>query len=350
MRRRRSRKIKIADLFLGGDAPILIQSMTNTFTYDINSTVNQIQELEREGCELVRVAVPDEKSAKVLGKIKSKIRIPLIADIHFDWRLALEALNQGVDKLRINPGNITEPKKIKEIARFASRRNVPIRIGVNSGSISKEILNKYKNPNAEALAESALWEIKILEEEGFQDIIISLKSHDVIETVKAYQILAKKIDYPFHIGITEAGTLLNGAVRSAIGLGILLYHGIGDTIRVSLTASPLEEVKIAYEILKSLKLRNFGPTIISCPTCGRTEIDLISLALKVEKALKKVKSPIKVAVMGCSVNGPGEAREADLGIAGGKGVGLIFKKGKIIKKVKEGELFNSLMKEVENLI
>lgn len=347
--RRISKKIKIKDSFIGGDAPISIQSMTNTDTRNIKETVDQILALEDKGCEIIRVAVPDEEAAEAIRGIKEKINIPLIADIHFDYRLAIKSIENGVDGLRINPGNIGSNERVKEVIKRASFYGIPIRIGVNSGSLEKELLQKYGAPTAEALVESALRHISILENNNFSDIVISVKSSNVPLNIESYRILAEKTDYPLHIGVTEAGTIFSGTIKSAIGIGSLLLDGIGDTIRVSLTGSPLEEVRVAKEILRDCGLRKDGIEIISCPTCGRTCIDLITLAEKVEKGLVGINKPIKVAIMGCVVNGPGEAREADIGIAGGKGEGIIFKRGQIIKKVKEEMLLDELLKEIQNM-
>ncbi|HHU91699.1 MAG TPA: flavodoxin-dependent (E)-4-hydroxy-3-methylbut-2-enyl-diphosphate synthase [Halanaerobiaceae bacterium] len=347
--RRKTRKIYYGNVPLGGDAPITVQSMTTTKTADVEATVKQIQDLSAAGCEIIRVAVPDLDSAKQLGKIREQIDIPLIADIHFDYRLALEAIEQGVEGLRLNPGNIGQAERVKEIATKARAARIPIRIGVNSGSIEKGILEKYGGPTAEGMVESALGHIRILEDNDFQDIVISLKATDVMMTIRAYELMAERVDYPFHIGITEAGTIWAGTIKSAVGVGALLSRGIGDTVRVSLTGDPLEEVKVGWQILKALRLRKRGAEIISCPTCGRTEIDLISLAKQVEDLLDKYDKEITVAVMGCVVNGPGEAREADIGIAGGRGVGLIFRKGEIIKKVPEDKLLEELEKEINLL-
>lgn len=347
--RRKTKKVYYADLPVGGDAPISIQSMTSTKTADVEATVRQIQDLTIAGCELIRVAVPDMEAAKKIGEIKERISIPLVADIHFDYRLALEAIEQGVDGLRLNPGNIGQAERVKEIAYRAREARIPIRVGVNSGSIEKGILEKYGGPTAEGMVESALGQIQILENNDFQDIVVSLKATDVMMTIRAYELMAEKVDYPFHIGITEAGTIWAGTIKSAVGIGALLSRGIGDTIRVSLTGDPLEEVKVGWQILKALRLRRKGAEIISCPTCGRTEIDLVSLANQVEDLLEKYDKEITVAVMGCVVNGPGEAREADIGIAGGRGVALIFKKGEIIKKVPEDKLLEELEKEINLL-
>lgn len=347
MNRKNTKKIKVGNIFIGGDAPIVVQSMCSTDTRDVSATVSQIKSLQKAGCELVRVAVPDMKAAKALGKIKKKIQIPLVADIHFSHELALEAINQGIDKLRINPGNIGSEEKIKKVVEAAKRKNIPIRIGINGGSLEKEILKKYTNKvTAKAMVESAMRHIRILEKLKFYDIAVSLKASDIERTVEAYRILSKKVKYPLHIGVTEAGTAFRGTIMSSIGLGILLYDGIGDTLRVSLTADPVEEVKVAWEMLRSLGIRKKGITVTSCPTCGRTQIDLIGLAKKVEKAVEGMEKDIHVAVMGCVVNGPGEAREADLAIVGGKGVGLICKKGEIIRKVPEKNLLKEFMREL----
>ena len=334
---------------IGGGAPISVQSMTNTSTRDAKATVSQIKRLEEAGCEIVRVGVPDEAAAHTIAEIKRQIAIPLIADIHFDYRLALIALEQGADGLRINPGNIGARWKVEEVVKSARERGAPIRIGVNAGSLDRELLQKYGGPTAQAMADSALSHLRILEELGFYETKVSLKASNVPLTVEAHRLLADKVDYPFHIGISEAGTKWAGTIKSAVGIGILLYYGIGDTVRVSLTDDPVEEVKAGYEILKSLRLREAGPELISCPTCSRCEIDLISIAEDVERELRTMKKNIRVAVMGCVVNGPGEAREADIGLAGGKGVGLIFRKGEIVRKVKESELREALLEEARKL-
>ena len=344
--RKKTRTIYVGDVPIGGENPVVVQSMTKTDTADVKSTVKQIKSLEVSGCEIVRLAVPYINAAKALGKIKKSINIPMIADIHFDWRLALEAINQGVDGLRINPGNIGAKWKIKEVVT-ATGWKTPIRIGVNAGSLEKELLRKYGHPKAEALVESAGRHIQILEELNFSNIKVSLKASDVVKTVEAYRLFSERYDYPVHIGISEAGPPSRGIIKSSVGLGILLSEGIGDTIRVSLTAEPQEEVRVAYEILKSLGLRKRGIDIISCPTCGRCRIDLKGLVKKVESKLKHVDKPITVAVMGCVVNGPGESREADYGLAGGKGRGIIFMKGKIWKSVREEELLGALLEEIE---
>ncbi len=351
--RRNTKNIYYGDVGVGSDHPISVQSMTNTKTHQVKKTVEQIHELEKAGCEIIRVAVPDEKSALVLSEIKSKINIPLIADIHFNHKLALESLEQGIDGLRINPGNIGTKEKIKAVVEAAKQKDIPMRIGVNSGSIEKEILEKYGKPTAEGMVESALKHVKILEEFEFYDIIISMKSTDVLMTLKAHEILADKVDYPFHIGITEAGSGEEGIIKTSIGLGLLLNKGYGDTIRVSLTGNPVKEVYTGFEILKNLKLRNRGISIISCPTCGRTEVDLEQISKKIKNEIKKYHKDftegLTVAVMGCPVNGPGEAREADLGLACGKKSGLLFKNGKVIKKVKEEEMINTLMQEIKKM-
>ena len=342
-----TKKIKIGNRYIGGGSDVLIQSMCNTRTADVNSTVRQIHALEEAGCDIVRVAVPDSDSAKAIEKIKSEISIPLVADIHFDYRLALESMENGVDKVRINPGNIGSEEGVRLVAERALHYGIPIRIGVNTGSVEKELLAKYGAPTAEAMTESAMRHVKMLTKYGFEDIVISLKASDVKKTVDVYRKMSKMCDYPLHLGVTEAGTFLGGTVKSAIGIRALLCDGIGDTLRVSLTDDPVKEITVAKEILRALGMKNDMPTFISCPTCGRTNIGLIPLATRVEEYLRGVHKPITVAVMGCAVNGPGEAREADIGIAGGNGEGLIFKKGEIIKKVSEDMLFDELVKEIE---
>lgn len=344
---RKSREIRVGSLKLGGKNKIIIQSMTNTPTTDVEATVKQIKELEKVGCELVRVTINNKEAAESIKEIKKHIGIPLVADIHFDYRLALLAMENGIDKLRINPGNIGEDDKIELIVKKAKEKKIPIRIGVNAGSLEKEIVEKYGTPTSQGMVESALYHIKLLEKFDFRDIVVSLKASNVNMMVEAYRELAKICDYPLHLGVTEAGTAFQGTVKSAIGIGSLLIDGIGDTLRVSLTENPVEEIRVAKEILKVLGLREFGVEIISCPTCGRTEIDLIKLAHKVEKEFEKVDKKIKIAVMGCVVNGPGEAKEADFGVAGGKGIGILFKKGKIVKKVKEKEILMGLKKLIE---
>lgn len=350
MYRRKSRQLKLGNMFIGGDAPISVQSMTNTKTENVEATVNQIRELTALGCDVIRCAVPDLRAARALAAIKEQISIPLIADIHFDYKLALEALDSGVDGLRLNPGNIGGEDRVAQVIEKASVHNIPIRIGVNAGSLPKDILLKYGHPTPEALVEAAWRHIKILERLDYQNIKISLKAHDVPLTIAAYRLMAEQCDYPLHVGITEAGTVNSGIIKSAVGIGALLAEGIGDTIRVSLTGDPANEVRVAYQILKALGLREYGPTLISCPTCGRTQINLEKLALEVEKRLENIKDPITVAVMGCVVNGPGEAREADIGIAGGISEGLIFKKGKIIKKVSEEEIIDALFAEIDKIL
>lgn len=348
IKRRKTRKIKVGNVFIGGDAPVVIQSMCNTDTRDVEATVAQIKKLIQAGCEIIRVAVPDMEAARAIGEIKKQINIPMVADIHFSADCAMEAIAQGIDKLRINPGNIGSEEKVVMLVKACKEKNIPIRVGINGGSLEKDILEKYKGEvTPEGMVESAMRHIKILEKNDFFDIAISLKANDVERTVEAYRLLSKKVDYPLHIGITEAGTTFRGTILSAVGFGILLYDGIGDTIRVSLTADPVEEIKVAWEILKSLGLRKRGISITSCPTCGRTQIDLIKLAQEVEKLLEGIDKDIRVAVMGCVVNGPGEAREADLAIVGGRGVGLIVKKGEIIRKVDEKDLLVEFMKEIE---
>ena len=348
--RKRTKAISLGGVKIGGGAPVAVQSMTNTDTRDVKATVAQVKRLEQAGCEVVRAAVLNREAAQSLGEIKKAINIPLIADIHFDHRLALIAIEQGVDGLRINPGNIGERKKVAELVKAAKKRKIPIRIGVNSGSLEKHILAKYGRPTAEALVESALGHVKILEDLDFADIKISIKASDVPTTVDAYRLMSKKSKYPLHIGVTEAGTIFSGTIKSSVGLGILLAEGIGDTIRVSLTADPVEEVRVAWEMLKALKLRERGVNLISCPTCGRTQIDVIGLAEEVERRLAHVTEPMDVAVMGCIVNGPGEAAQADVGIAGGKGRGLLFRKGEIIKRLKADELADALVSEVQSIL
>lgn len=345
----RKRVIEIGSVAIGGGYPVLIQSMTNTKTEDVDATVAQILELESEGCEIVRVAVPDMKAAEAISEIKSRIHIPLVADIHFDYRLAIEAMNQGVDKIRLNPGNIGGIDRVEKVVEVAKAKRIPIRIGVNGGSLEKDILEKFGGVTAEALVESAMRHVRIFESLSFYDIVISIKSSDIGLTVKAYRLLDEMVDYPLHLGITEAGTLFSGTVKSSIGIGIMLYEGIGSTIRVSLTGPPVEEIKVAKKILESLGLRSFGIKIISCPTCGRTEVDLVKIANLLEERVKGIDKDITLAVMGCAVNGPGEAKEADLGIAGGKGEFLLFKKGIVVQKFKENEIIDAVMKAIETL-
>ncbi len=347
--RRKTRTIQIGAVAVGGDALVSVQSMCNTDTRDVAATLSQIEALTEAGCEIVRCAVPDEEAARALRAICAKSRIPLIADIHFDYRLALASLEAGVAGLRLNPGNIGERWKVEEVVRSCAERSVPIRIGVNAGSLEKELLAKYGHPTAHAMVESALGHVRILEELNYQQIKISLKASDVRRTVAAYRLLAKQVDYPLHIGVTEAGTTWSGTIKSAIGIGALLYDGIGDTLRVSLTGDPVEEVRVGWEILKSLELRERGPVFISCPTCGRCQIDLIEVAEEVERRLHDLPHKITIAVMGCVVNGPGEAREADIGIAGGKGQGLLFRKGEVVRKVPQAELADALVDEAWQL-
>ena len=348
--RKNTKVINVGSVKIGGDNPIVVQSMTNTKTYDINSTVKQITALAEAGCDIVRVAVPKMEDAEALVAIKKQISLPLIADIHFDYRLALKALEAGVDGLRLNPGNIGKKEYVKAVVTAAKERNVPIRIGVNAGSLDQKILLKYGGITAEGMVESALEHIRILEENNFDNIKISLKAHDVPLTIAAYKLMADTVNYPLHLGITEAGTIKSGIIKSAVGIGALLAQGIGDTFRISLTGDPLEEVKVANEILKALDLREYGPVMISCPTCGRCNIDLAKIANEVETLLANIKKPIKVAVMGCVVNGPGEAKSADVGIAGGKGQGLVFRHGEIVRTVSEEQLVAELFKEINKIV
>ncbi len=344
--RNKTKAIHIGERVIGGNHPILIQSMTNTRTEDVAATVRQISELEAAGCEIIRCAVPTMEAAGAFREIKKQIHIPLVADIHFDYRLAIAAMENGADKIRINPGNIGNTDKLKAVVDTARERNIPIRVGVNSGSLERELVAKYHGVTAYGLVESALDKVHIIEDAGYDNLVISIKSSDVLMCIKAYELIAKQAVYPLHVGITEAGTIVAGNIKSAVGLGIMLYKGIGDTIRVSLTGDPLEEVKSAKLILKTLGLRKGGVELISCPTCGRTQIDLINLAGKVENIIQDIDLDIKVAVMGCAVNGPGEAKEADIGIAGGRGEGVIIKKGKVIRKVSEQELLPALREEL----
>lgn len=350
MERRKTRQIQVGKVKIGGDALISVQSMTNTRTDDAVATLRQIGELAAAGCEIIRCAVPDMAAAEGLKRIVSESPIPVIADIHFDYKLALAAIDAGVDGLRLNPGNIGGNDRVAAVVDAAKKRNIPIRIGVNAGSLPKDLLEKYGHPTAEALVEAAWRHIHILEEMDYRNIKVSLKAHDVPLTVAAYRLLASQCDYPLHVGITEAGTINSGIIKSAVGIGTLLAEGIGDTIRVSLTGDPVREVKVAYDILKSLGLREYGPTLISCPTCGRTKINLEKLALEVERRLEEISEPITVAVMGCVVNGPGEAREADVGIAGGINEGLIFKKGVVLKKVPEACIIDELFAEIDKIL
>ena len=349
MYREHTKTIKIGNQVIGGGHPVLIQSMTNTKTEDVAATVAQILTLEKAGCQIIRCAVPTMEAARALGEIKKQIHIPLVADIHFDYKLAIAAMENGADKIRINPGNIGSRERIQAVVDVAKERRIPIRVGVNSGSLEKELVEKYHGVTAEGLVESALDKVKIIEDMGYDQLVISIKSSDVLMCAKAHELIAQKTDYPLHVGITEAGTLFSGNIKSAVGLGIILYQGIGDTIRVSLTGDPSEEVKSAKRILKTLGLRNGGIEVVSCPTCGRTQIDLIGLANKVEDMVQDIPLDIKVAVMGCVVNGPGEAKEADLGIAGGKGEGLLIKKGEVIAKVPEDQLLDALKTELDKI-
>ncbi|MCB5954644.1 flavodoxin-dependent (E)-4-hydroxy-3-methylbut-2-enyl-diphosphate synthase [Enterococcus sp. CWB-B31] len=347
--RKDTRPIKVGDLTIGGSNELFIQSMCTTKTHDIEGTVAQILELEEAGCQIVRVAVPDEAAANSLQAIKEQIHIPLVADIHFDYRLALKAIEQGVDKIRINPGNIGRKDRVEKVVTACKAKGIPIRIGVNAGSLEKKFLQQYGYPTAEAMVASAKEHIQILEDVDFYDIIVSLKASDVNLAIEAYSLAAESFDYPLHLGITEAGTQFSGGIKSAAGLGALLSRGIGNTCRVSLSANPVEEIKVAREVLKAFGLASNAATLISCPTCGRIEIDLIPIANEIEAYIEKIKAPIKVAVLGCAVNGPGEAREADIGIAGGQGKGMLFKKGKIIRTVPEEIMVEELKKEVDLL-
>ncbi len=349
MKRKTTRKVKVGDINIGGDSSIKVQSMTNTDTRDIGATVAQILRLQEAGCDIVRCAVPDQKASDAIGQIVKEISIPLVADIHFDYRLALSSINNGVSKLRINPGNIGSTDKVRAVVEAAQDKGVPIRIGVNSGSLQRDILEKYGDVCPQALVESALRHVEILEKLNFNDVVISVKSSDVTEMIECYRLISEKVDYPLHLGVTESGTIKSGTIKSSVGIGALLSQGIGDTIRVSLTGDPVEEVIVAREILRSLGHIKEGIELISCPTCGRTQLNLIEIADQLEGRLKGIKKNIKVAVMGCVVNGPGEARRADIGIAGGNGQGLIFRKGEIIKKVREEELVEELIAEIEKL-
>ncbi len=347
--RKQKRIVNIGGVKIGGDNPVAIQSMCNTDTRDVKATVNQIHELENAGCEIIRVAVPDIVAAKAVADIKKQIHIPLVVDIHFDYRLALECMKNGADKVRINPGNIGDRDRVKQVVEMAKEREIPIRIGVNGGSLERELLQKYGGVTADALVESAMGHVAILDELNFNNVVVSIKISDVPKMLCAYRKFNEISDIPLHIGVTESGTLKGGTVKSAVGIGALLAEGIGDTMRVSLTANPVEEIYAAYDIQKVLGMRKTGAEIVSCPTCGRTQLDLISIANEVEKRAANIDKPIKIAVMGCAVNGPGEAREADIGNAGGKSEGLIFKKGEIIKKVPQDSLVDELMKEIETL-
>lgn len=346
---RKSKKIKIGNTFIGGDSPILVQSMLNVPSEDIEGSVKQAVELEKAGCQIIRFAIPNKDALALVEPIKNAVSVPLVADIHFDYKLALGAAERGIDKIRINPGNIGSEDRVKAVADICNQKGLPIRIGVNSGSLEKHILAKYGAPTPEAMVESAMYHASLLEKFDFDNIVISIKSSNVNTMIKAYELAAQECSYPLHLGVTEAGTERMGIIKSAVGIGSLLTHNIGDTIRVSLTDNPVKEVYAAFDILKAIGLKTDCPYLISCPTCGRTKIDLVGLAKQVEERLRDCKKPIKVAVMGCIVNGPGEAKEADIGIAGGDGCGLIFKKGEILRKVPEDELLNELMKEIDKL-
>jgi (E)-4-hydroxy-3-methylbut-2-enyl-diphosphate synthase len=348
--RRQTRQIQLGGINVGGDAPVTVQSMTKTDTRDVEATLLQIWALEAAGCDVVRVAVPVKEAGEKLGEIKKQIRIPLVADIHFNYKLALMALEQGVDGLRLNPGNIGGKHFVQEVVNVAKEKRIPIRIGVNAGSLEKDLLAKYGGPTAQGMVESALRHIRILEDCGYPEMKISLKASDPVMMIEAYRMLADKVDYPFHLGVTEAGTPTVGTIKSALGIGTLLSEGIGDTIRVSLAADPVEEVRVGIEILKALRLRQQGLTFVACPSCGRADVDLVKLARDVEERLKGVNTNIHVAVMGCEVNGPGEARAADIGVAGGKGIGLIFRKGEVVRKVPEAQIVDALWEEVERFV
>jgi (E)-4-hydroxy-3-methylbut-2-enyl-diphosphate synthase len=347
--RKKTRQIMLGNVAIGGDAPIAVQSMTNTDTRDVEATIAQIHRLEQAGCEIVRVAVLDIEAAEAIGRIRAQIAIPLIADIHFDHRLAVAAMENGAQGIRINPGNLGGAAKLARVVSAAKAHGVPIRVGVNSGSVEKDILKKYGRPTPAALVESALRNVALLEGFNFREIKISIKSSDAMATIEAYRVLSRRCDYPLHLGVTEAGGLIAGTVKSSVALGILLAEGIGDTFRISLTRDPVEEIRVAWELLRSLHLRSRGPELVSCPTCGRCQIDLFPLAEEVERHVQAMTAPLKVAVMGCVVNGPGEAREADIGLAGGKGVGIIFKKGKLFRKVPEAELLSVFLAELDKL-
>ena len=350
IKRKKTRQIHIGPVAIGGGAPISVQSMTNTKTTDTEATVAQIRALQAAGCDIVRLAVPDMEAARNLGNILRQVTVPLVADIHFDYKLALEAIHQGIHALRLNPGNIGGEEKVKAVVEAAKEAGIPIRIGVNAGSLDKKILKKYGGVTPEALVESAMEHVRILEALDFHDMKISLKAHDVPLTIAAYRLMSQTVDYPLHLGITEAGTVNTGIIKSAVGIGALLAEGIGDTFRISLTGDPVVEVRVANEILKSLGLKEYGPTLVACPTCGRTSIDLPAIAAQVEEKLRDIEEPIEVAVMGCVVNGPGEARGADVGIAGGNGEGLIFRKGEIVRKVPEADLVNELFQEIDQIL
>lgn len=347
--RKSTKKIRVGDKFIGGDAPVTVQSMTNTDTRDVNATIGQIKRLEEAGCDIVRVAIPDIEAADAVKAIKKAVTIPVVADIHFDYRLALECIKNGVDKIRLNPGNIGDRDRVARVVEAAKTHGIPIRIGVNSGSVEKQILEKYNGVTPEGMIESAMGHALILEDLGFEDIAFSIKASSVSLTIAAYRLMAQKSSYPLHIGVTEAGTVFRGTVKSAVGIGCLLAEGIGDTLRVSLTGDPVEEVKVGKEILKSLGLKKGGIEFISCPTCGRCRIDLVRIAEALEEKLESYDKDLKIAVMGCAVNGPGEAREADIGIAGGDGEALLFKKGEIIRKIPQDRILDELLAEIYNL-
>lgn len=348
MHREHTKTVRIGDKVIGGGNPILIQSMTNTKTEDVEATVDQILRLEQAGCEIIRCTVPTMEAAEAIGKIKEQIHIPLVADIHFDYKMAIAAMENGADKIRINPGNIGGRDKVEAVVSVAKERNIPIRVGVNSGSLERELVEKYHGVTAEGIVESALDKVGMIEESGYDNMVISIKSSDVLMCVRAHELLAEKTSYPLHVGITESGTVLSGNIKSAVGLGLILHQGIGDTVRVSLTGDPVEEIKSAKLILRTLGLRKGGIEVVSCPTCGRTRIDLIGLANQVEQMVADIPLDIKVAVMGCAVNGPGEAKEADIGIAGGLGEGLLFRHGEIVRKVPEDQLLAALQEELED--
>jgi len=348
--RKKTKTIKIGNRIIGGESPILVQSMTNRYTGDLKKTLNQIRELEKAGCEIVRIAIPNKKSCENIPILKEKVNIPIVADIHYSYRLAVGAIEAGADKIRINPGNIGKKENIAKIVKKAKEKGIPIRIGINAGSLEKALWKKYGGPVPNALVESTLKNIEIVESFGFHNIVLSIKSSSVLDTIEANRLISVETDYPIHLGVTEAGPIGSGTIRTTAGLSTLLYLGIGDTIRVSLTGNPVEEVRVGYRILQSLEMREYGPLIISCPTCGRMEIDLPALVKKVEERVSNIQQNIKIAIMGCVVNGPGEARMADVGIAGGKGVGIVFRKGKIVKEVPEAELLDALLQEIEKVI
>ena len=348
-KRRVSRKVCTGGVYIGGDSPVTVQSMLNRLAEDVPANIEQAKELETAGCQIIRVAVPDIQAVRLIPALKESVGVPIVADIHFDYKLALESIAAGVDKIRINPGNIGDENKVKAVANACKMKKIPIRIGVNSGSVEKEFLSKYGGPTPQAMADSAMHHVKLLEKYDFEDIVISIKSSDVASMVEGYEIIAGLCSYPLHLGVTEAGTYHMGLIKSSAGLGSLLLRGIGDTIRVSMTEDPLKEVAAGLDILKALGLKKDAPSIVSCPTCGRTKIDIISLAAEVEKRLADCKKPIKVAIMGCVVNGPGEAKEADIGIAGGDGCAMLFKKGEIVRKIPENQIVSELMKEIELL-